>query len=80
MIDSLSSERMIVKTGGTAGPYLIVSLDQMETVRDLLSNGHIIFSIDRKAIVLGGRETDVVFNLGSSADIQYIQSILDSAN
>jgi hypothetical protein len=78
MRDASSGENMVVHTDGIAGAYLIVPLVQMEIMSGLLSRNCVLFSIDRNAVSLGGRETDVVFNFGTSADIQRIHNILDS--
>jgi hypothetical protein len=80
MNDAISSERMVITVNGLGNAHLSVLLEQMETVRQLLSSANILFSIERNALLMGGREACVIFNFGRSADVQHIQSILDSVD
>ncbi len=79
MIDSTTQQRMRVSTDGTAGPYIMVPLDQLETVKAILLNNHVSFWVDADAISLDGKPEIGVINLARGANAAQIQQMLDSA-
>jgi hypothetical protein len=77
MIDSMTQKTIRVSTDGTAGPYIMVPVDQLEQVRHLLSSNDIPHWIDHNAISVDGRPAVAVINLGKKIDSRRIQTLLD---
>jgi hypothetical protein len=78
MTDTTTRRPLRVSTDGTAGPYLMVPVDQLDEVRSLLDRRGISYSLAENAISLDGAPYVAVINLGRSGDAQGVQSILDS--
>lgn len=78
MTDVVTKKRLYVSTDGTAGPYIMVPLDQLHEVRQLLDQHNIRYSIDEDAISLNGNPYVTVIDLGRGADAAAVQAILDS--
>jgi hypothetical protein len=68
-----------VSADGTAGPYLMVPLDQLDDVRLVLNNAGIAHAVSADAIQLDGRPVIAVIDFGRSADPVRIQQALDAA-
>ena len=79
MIDSTTQARITVSTGGDAGPYIMVPLDQLEAVEGVLRNRGISYWVDADAISLDGKPEIAVVNLGRGADVGQVQRLLDAA-
>lgn len=79
MIDVTTQRPLHVSTDGTAGPYIMVPLDQLETLRVLLDNNRVRYSVDENAISLDGGPYIAVVNLGRGVDAKAVQGILDMA-
>jgi hypothetical protein len=79
MTDSMTNERMIVNNDGTGGPYIMVPVEQLETVEALLRDNNVSYWVDTDAISLDGRPAVTVVNLGRGANEIRIQKILDTA-
>lgn len=79
MLDSTTHERIIVFTEGTAVPYIIVPLDQLEAVKAMLRDNQVPFWVDADAISLDGKPEVTVINLGRGADAAQVQRLLDTA-
>jgi hypothetical protein len=79
MTDTSTSERLRVATDGTAGPYIMLPLSQLDEVRELLNRQEIPFWVDSHAISLDGEPLIAVINLGLYGDASKVQAILDEA-
>ena len=79
MVDVETQRPLKVNTEGTAGPYLMVPLDQLDTVRAVLNKAGVRHSVSRDAIELDGRPIIAIIDFGRSADAERIQSVLDAA-
>jgi hypothetical protein len=80
MTDVVSKKPLRVSTDGTAGPYIMVPVVQLDDIKRLLERNHVRFSVDENAISLNGAPEVAVVNLGRSADASSIQRILDSSH
>jgi hypothetical protein len=78
MIDVETRERLKVNTDGDTGPYLMVPLEQLKTVRLILDRSEITFRVSPDAIALDGKPAIAIVNFGRGADINRIQGALDS--
>jgi hypothetical protein len=77
MIDQETQERLQINTDGDAGPYLMVPLEQIPTIRALLQRHGIIHTVDDDAIQLDGRPVIAVVNFGRGSDAARLQRLLD---
>lgn len=80
MTEPATREPLHVSTDGTAGPYIVVPLSQLDDVRQLLESRHVRYWVEKYAISLDGAPETVVVNLDREADAAAIQAILDSAH
>lgn len=80
MIDTTTQHRLRVSTDGTAGPYIMVPVSQLEEVKTLLYRNRIHFWVDENAISLNGTPEIAVINLGRGANAAAVQNILDSVH
>ena len=78
MTDVVTKKPLHVSTDGTAGPYIMVPLDQLDEVRRLLDQHSIRYSVDKDAISLNDEPYVTVIDLGRGADAAAVQTILDS--
>jgi hypothetical protein len=79
VIDSTTQERIIVSSDGTAGPYLVVPLDQLEFVESMLREHQVPFWVDADAVSLNGKPEITVVNFGPGVDASRVQQLLDAA-
>lgn len=77
MTDTATGERLRVSTDGTAGPYIMVPISQLDEVRELLDRQEISFWVNSHAISLDGEPLVTVINLGLYGDASRVQAILD---
>jgi hypothetical protein len=68
---------LVVSTDGTAGPYVIVSADQLIPVVETLRGHGISLRVDDEAVMLDGRAALMVIELGNDVDVERVQAILD---
>jgi hypothetical protein len=80
MIDVSTQKPLHVSTDGTAGPYIMVPVQQVDDVRALLDAGAIPYWVDTYAISLDGKPEVTVINLDPGTDSADVQHILDSAS
>jgi hypothetical protein len=78
MTDATTHQRLRVSTDGTAGPYIMVPVSQLEELKALLNRNGIRYSVDENAISLDGKPEIAVINLGRNASATAVQNILDS--
>jgi len=77
MIDTTTKEPLYVSTDGTAGPYIMVPLSQLDDVTRVLTGHRIRFWTDENAVSLDGSPYIAVVNLGRDGDAEAVQAILD---
>ena len=78
MTDATTQRRLHVSTDGTAGPYIMVPVSQLDEVKHLLDRSRTRYWVDENAISLNGSPEIAVINLGRDADARSVQNILDS--
>lgn len=78
MIDSSTRKSIKISTDGTAGPYVMVSVEQLQQVCDLLEGNDIPHWVDHNAISVDGRPAVAVINLGKMIDPRRVQNLLDA--
>ena len=76
MIDVVTKKPLYVSTDGTAGPYIMVPLDQLDEVRQLLDQHNFRYWVDEDAISLNGKPFVTVVDLGRGTDAAAVQTIL----
>lgn len=79
MLDSSTRKSIKISTDGTAGPYVMVRVEQLQQVRDLLRANDIPHWVDHNAISVDGRPAVAVINLGKMIDPRRVQVLLDAA-
>jgi hypothetical protein len=79
MIDEMTKETLRVSTAGIAGPYLMVTVAQLDEVLAALDRHKIRYWVDADAISLDNEPAITVINFGRSGDAGRIQAILDEA-
>ena len=78
MTDATTQNPLHVSTDGTAGPYIMIPLSQLEEVKRLLDDRRIRYWVEENAISLDGAPYVAVINLGREGDANAVQAILDS--
>jgi hypothetical protein len=79
MISSTAHKPLIVHTADGAGPYIIVPLDQLESVASILQMYGISFWEDFFAVSVDGKPEVVFVNFGRSGNAAQVQRVLDAA-
>jgi hypothetical protein len=79
MIDEMTKRPLQISTDGVAGPYLMVPVNQLESVRKVLDSRKIRYWVDADAISLDGEPAITVVNFGRAGDADQIQATLDKA-
>ena len=69
--------QLYVSTDGTAGPYIIVPVSLLDSVRRALADAQISFTVDEDGVSLGGRPALSVLDLGHESDVVRVQALLD---
>lgn len=77
MTSSLADAPLTVSTDGTAGPYIIVTPEQLGPVIDALRAEGVGFQVDQDAVLLNGAPALAVVNLGAVADVTRVQNLLN---
>jgi hypothetical protein len=78
--DPTTQKRLYVSTDGTAGPYIMVPVSQLDEVRRLLDSRHIGYWVEEDVISFNGAPEVGVINLGRGTDAAAVQAILDSVD
>jgi hypothetical protein len=78
MTDAATKKPLRVATDGTAGPYIMLPVSQLDEVRRLLDSRRIRYWVEENAISLNGAPEIAVINLGRGGDAVAVQAILDS--
>jgi hypothetical protein len=79
MIDSSTHKPIRVSSDGRSGPYLMVSVGQLDQVRKVLRDNDIPHWVDHHAISVDGRPAVAVVNLSKGSDPCRVQALLDAA-
>ena len=77
MIDEMTRKPVRVSTDGTAGPYIMLPVNQLDDVRRLLDLHRMHYWVEEEFISLDGSPEIAVINLGRGADADAVQAILD---
>jgi len=77
MTNMSTQEPVRVLTGGTAGPYMMIPVDQLESIQQTLTQNGIRFWMDDNALSINGSPYIALINLGREANAIAIQAILD---
>ena len=79
MTDATTHQPLRVSTDGTAGPYIMVPMSQLDEVKRLLDDRCVRYWVEENAISWSGSPYIAVVNLGRTGDADAVQSILDAA-
>ena len=79
MTDIELKKPLAVRNEGKAGPYLLVSIEQIEEVESVLSGAKIPYLLSREAVEFEGHHAIAMIDFGRRADPSTIQAALDSA-
>lgn len=80
MIDVTTKEPLYVSDGGTAGPYIMVPLSQLDDLKRLLDANQVSYWVDNNAISLDGEPYIAFVNFGRDVDAGAVQAMLDGVN
>lgn len=78
MIDTTTDKPLYVSTDGDAMPYIMVPVEQLESVKALLNANKVLYWVDEEAISLDGKPEVAVINLVHGSDPRRVQNLLDS--
>ena len=81
MIDEMTRDALRVSPDveGMAGPYLMVSVPQLDAVLAVLDRHKVRYWVDADAISLDNEPAIAVINFGRTGEAARIQAILDEA-
>jgi hypothetical protein len=79
MTDAATKKPIRVSTDGTAGPYIMVPVSQLDEIRRLLDGRGVSYWVEENAISLNGAPEVAVIDLGRGGDAATVQTILDSS-
>ena len=77
MIDKTTKQPIYVSTDGTAGPYIMVPLDQLDELCQLLDEHQVRYEVEEDAISLNGAPMIATVDLDRGADVIAITKFLD---
>jgi len=80
MNDATTQQPLKVSTDGTAGPYIMTPVSQLDEVKGLLDDRRIQYWVDENAISLNDTPEIALINLGRGADAAAVQRILDAVH
>lgn len=80
MTDATTQKRLSVSTDGTAGPYIMVPVSQLDDVKAILTRHRVRYWVEENAISLNGAPEIAAINLGRGANATAVQDILDSVH
>ena len=78
MTDATTRQPLQVSTDGTAGPYIMVPVSQLDEVKRLLDAKRMGYWVGENAISFNGTPEVAVINLGREANASAVQTLLDS--
>ena len=80
MTDATTQSPLRVSTEGTAGPYIMIQVSQLDEVRRLLDEHQIRYWVEENAISIDGGPEFIVVNFGRNGNATVVQNILDQAH
>jgi hypothetical protein len=80
MKDVTTTKPLYVSTDGTAGPYIMVPVAQLDEVCHLLERHRVRYSVDEDVISLDGEPEVAIVNLGRGGDAEGVQKVLDGTD
>jgi hypothetical protein len=79
VIDVATKKPLHVRNEGTAGPYIFVSVDQLDSLQRFLDARGIRYWVAENVVSINGGPEIGEVNFGRGVDAHAIQEILDSA-
>jgi len=79
MTDATTQQPLQVLTDGTAGPYIMLPVSQLDKVKQLLDDHHVRYWVEENAISMNGGPYTTVINFGREGNSTAVQAILDQA-
>ena len=79
MIDQTPECKLRVTSGGDAGPYIMLPVQEVERVRKLLDTINTRYWVDESSVSLNGQPPVTVINLAPGTNEDAVQRLLDSA-
>lgn len=79
MIDVSTKKPLHVSGGGDVNPWLILPVEQLDSVRSLLDKHAFDYWVDEFAISVDGRPKVTFINFAIVTDPRQVQQILDEA-
>lgn len=79
MKDATTKKPLSVAAEGSAGPYIMVSVAQLEDLKRLLESNRVRYWVEEDVISFDGEPEVAVVDLGQSGDAQAVQKLLDAA-
>jgi hypothetical protein len=77
MIDEMTQKRVVVSNDEDAGPYLMVTLDQLDVIREALDRHKVRYWVDGDAISLDNEPPVTWINFGKMGQAARIKAILN---
>lgn len=78
MADAATRKPIRVSDGGTAGPYIMLLVDQLPDIRRVLDANGVRYWVDEREISVNGKPPFTVINFGYRGDAVLIQRLLDA--
>ena len=78
MIDTSTKTPLRVWPGGTAGPYIIVPMTQLDELRQVLDKHGLRYWVDEFSIELNGAPATTFVNMKRGVEVTSLQMILDN--
>jgi hypothetical protein len=80
MIDSFTKKPIRVHDDGGGEPYIIVRLDQLDSVKKILDDAGCGYRVDDESISINGNPYATFVYLEHRADVPAIQKLLDDSD
>jgi hypothetical protein len=80
MTDAATKKPLRVSTDGTAGPYIMLPVSQLDEVQRLLDSRSVRYWVEENVISLDGGPEIAVIDFGRTGDAAVVQAILDSVH
>lgn len=80
MIDAMTRKPLFVSTDGTAGPYIMLPVSQLDEVCRLLDENGVRYWVEEEAISWNGEPEVAVIDLGRGGDAARVQALLDGVS
>lgn len=77
MTDTTTRQQLTVETNGGAGPYIVLPLAQLDTVKAQLDANQVRYWVDEEVLSLDGKPEVAFVNLGAGTNPELVQRLLD---